>query len=147
MTLQTMTVTEGRKYQMEVCARTTTSEVLDSFIQEAPKSRMLVYTGIASGKTAPFQLVVLDYKLNYGEMAHKHFAPDTRQSPKLLPASLSEIKPEIVGLGLGGIISLGIGLWALTTGDVGLATVMAGPFAAASLGSVLLWLGVRRRLR
>ncbi len=148
MTLPTKTVAEGgTKHQMEVYARTTTREVLDSFLQEAPKSRVLVYGGIASGKTVPFQLLVLEYEADYRVIAGRHFAPETRRSPKPLPAPLSAIKPEIAGLGVGGAVSLGVGLWALATGDMGLATVMAGPFGATVLGSLLLWLGVRRRFR
>ena len=58
---------------------------------------------------------------------------------------LSALTPEIVGLGFGGIISFGVGIFALATHDTGLATVMAGPFLASILGSALLFTGIKRK--
>ena len=59
--------------------------------------------------------------------------------------SLSTLKPEIVGLGLGGIVSFGIAVFALATHNTGIATVMAGPFLASVLGFTLLLIGLKRK--
>ena len=59
--------------------------------------------------------------------------------------SLSVLKPEIMGLGLGGVVSFGVIIFALATHNPGLATVMAGPFVASILGFALLFFGVKRK--
>ena len=69
--------------------------------------------------------------------------PKERSEP--MQESISALKPEIVGLGLGGIISFGVGMFALATRDTGLAIVMAGPLLASILGSALLLISVRRK--
>lgn len=71
--------------------------------------------------------------------------PIERSEP--IRESISILKPELVGLGLGGALSCGVGIFALATHDTGLATVMAGPFFASILGFTLLLTGLKRKKR
>lgn len=83
-----------------------------------------------------------DYYQQLG--AYEFLYLQTVEENRLKQESLSILKPEVVGLSLGSAVSLVLGILALATGNLGAATVMAGPFLASMLGFVLLLMGAKR---
>lgn len=148
MTLQASVGYKSPKYLMKVYAPTQERETLKSFSEVSVKSDVEVYGVAAIGDTKIIEYVTssaVELESMYDAPFLRHILQWPKERSKPTQESLSTLKPEIVGLGLGGIISFGVGIFALATHDAGLATVMAGPFLASILGSALLLIGFRRK--
>jgi hypothetical protein len=146
MTLQASVGYKPLKYRVKVYARTQEKEALKSFSEVQAKSNVKVYGIGAVGGTEIIQYLTsstVELESIYNELFLRYIPQSSKEKNKPAQESLSALKPEIIGLGLGGIISFGVGIFALATHDSGLATVMAGPFLASILGSILLIIGFR----
>lgn len=135
-------------FQSEIYAQAIEDVTFGSFFGMPKKIGIKLYS---TGKAA--DSMVIDYlmpnlgKLNYmyNPLISKQILEPREEGYKPMQESLSTFKPEITGLGLGGVLSLGISLYAIATHNIGLATVMAGPFLASILGFTLLLIGFKRK--
>ena len=148
------------KYITNIYAPTPKREPFESFSGMPMKSDIKVY-GIPDRHTTLYKILCTAttgtremggyitpsaIKLeSYDELFPKHILQQPIEGSKPMQESISILKPEIVGLGLGGIVSFGIGIAALATNNTGIATVMAGPFLASLLGFALLLIGIKRK--
>ncbi len=162
MTLQALVGYKLPKY-VKVYAPTLKRETLKPFSEVPPKGDIKVYAVlhehdmlfetlstvvIGEIKTSEY-ITPSAVKLEsiYSALFPKLISQQPMERSELRRESLSTLKPEIVGLGLGGVLSFGLGMFALATQNVGLATVMAGPFLATILGFALLFTGLKREKR
>ena len=123
-------------------------ETFKSFLEGPQTDNINIYGAVAIGeiKTVEYSpSSTAEFKSIYDALFAKHILQQPMKKSEPMRESLSVLKPEIVGLSLGGIVSFGIGIFALATHNTGLATVMAGPFLASILGSTLLLTGLRRK--
>jgi len=146
------------EYKMEVYTPTPKRETFESFSGMPVKSDMKVY-GIPHRHTMLYE-ILCTAAIGTREMGGyitpsaiklesvlfpKHMLQQPIEGSKPMQESISILKPEIVGLGLGGVVSFGIGIAALATNNTGIATVMAGPLLASILGFALLLVGLKRK--
>lgn len=160
MTLQASVGYKLPKY-VKVYAPTLKRETLKPFSEVSPKGDIKVYTVLHEhdmlfetlGTVVIGEIKTSEYitpsavKLEsiYSALFPKLISQQPMERSELRRESLSTLKPEIVGLGLGGIVSFGFGIFALATHNTGIATVMAGPFLASILGFALLLIGIKRK--
>ena len=149
------------EHMIEIYAPSHKRETFESFSGKPVKSEVTVYEmlhryrmmyeGISRFEMADIGITVytIPSTVELSSLDDRLLSKYVLQQPKKrsepIRESLSTLKPEIVGLGLGGAISFGISMFALATHNTGLATVMAGPFIASILGFTLLLLGLKRK--
>ena len=109
---------------------------------------MNIYGAVAIGEIKTVEYLpssAVELVSLYDKLFSEHVLQQPQERSEPMRESLSAIKPEIVGLGLGGALSFGLGIFALATHNTGMATVMAGPFLASVLGFTLLLIGLKRK--
>lgn len=161
MTLQASVGYKPSKHMMKVYAPTLERETLKSFVEGPVKSDVKVYGTLhrysmiceVLNRAAIADIGIREYMTPstielvsfYDKLFSRHILQQPMKKSEPMRESLSTLKPEIIGLGLGGILSFGISMFALATDNAGLATVMAGPFLASVLGFTLLLIGLKRK--
>ena len=161
MTMNAAVADRSLKYITKFYGRTPESVTLKPFFEESIRSDIKVYGtfGAYSVLCETFGTIVtgnkriegfitpsaIEIESIYDEPFPTRISEQSIERSEPMRESISAIKPEIVGLGLGGILSLGLGIFALATHNTGVATVMAGPFLASVLGFTLLLIGLKRK--
>jgi len=163
MTMQIAIDNKIPRYKMEIYTSTLKKEPFDSFLEGLVGGDLCIYGKKGSGKTsmllrhmgtpvttqkalelAYYWYSAVAYKDIHDFMTSKVTKNKAKEDSESKQKVLYELRPEIIGLGLGAIVSLGVGIFALVTRNMGLATVMGGPFLATILGFSLLFLGTKR---
>lgn len=135
---------------IKVYALTPKKEVFKAFFEVPSEDSINIYGTLAMGDMKTVEYLpssATEFEPIYDALLARHILQQPIDKNELMRESLSALKPEIMGLSLGSILSFGVGIFALVTNNPGLATVMAGPFLASILGFSLLWIGFRRNRR
>lgn len=135
-------------YEVKVYAPMAKKKVIESFFNVTADDAVNIYNAAATRniKTIEYLSVsAASVEFICDALITNRVLKQTMKKTELKQESLSILKPEIVGLGLGSTISVAIGIFALATRDFGLAAVMAGPLVASILGFTMLWIGIRRK--
>lgn len=130
---------------IKVYEPTREEETFEAFFEAALKRDINIYTKLTDTIIHEYITTHIEPVSLYDKQFLGYLLQQSQEKSKPKLESISVIKPEIVGLGLGGALSFGLGIFALATHNIGLATVMAGPFLASILGFLLLWIGLRRK--
>lgn len=136
------------EYALKIYAQTPKKETFESFFEVLSKGDINIYGTVATGGTKTVEYLIspaVEFESMYDALFPRHILQQPKERIKPTRESLATLTPEIVGLGLGGILSFGLGVFALATNNTGLATVMAGPFLASILGFTLLFTGIKRK--